>query len=182
MPRVTDGTLADLTPDPENANKGNERGAYMLEASLQRYGAGRSVVVDRNGVILAGNKTVEQAGALGLDRVVFVETDGTALVAVRRTDLDLTDPESRARALGLAIADNRAGEIGLSWSGEFLANLANEGEVDLAAFFRAEELDAIMSGAVDGMGGGDGEAPSAASPSLTCPKCGHTWTKTAAHG
>jgi hypothetical protein len=59
----------------------------------------------------------------------------------------------------LAIADNRASEVGLSWSGEVLANLANEGEVDLAAFFRAEELDAIT---MRRAGGADWDSAAAA--------------------
>jgi hypothetical protein len=33
----------DLASDPHNANKGTERGRYMLEQSLRECGAGRSV-------------------------------------------------------------------------------------------------------------------------------------------
>src|SRR5689334_3265124 len=101
--RATIKKLADLTPDDKNANRGTERGAALLENSLREYGAGRSILVDSKGKIIAGNKTVEQAGQIGLEDVIVVQTDGTKLVAVQRTDLDL-DKDPRAKAL--AIADN----------------------------------------------------------------------------
>ena len=53
--------LSDLTPDTKNANKGTQRGRGLLEKSLRQHGAGRSVLVDRDGEIIAGNKTVEIA-------------------------------------------------------------------------------------------------------------------------
>ena len=62
---MADGT-AQLKTDPQNANKGTARGRGMLERSLQRYGAGRAPVVSADGVILAGNKTVEVARELGI--------------------------------------------------------------------------------------------------------------------
>ncbi len=64
-------TLSDLVPDPDNANRGTERGAALLEHSLRQYGAGRSILADKNGVVIAGNKTLEQAAALGLAVEVF---------------------------------------------------------------------------------------------------------------
>ena len=71
--------ISELTPDDINANKGTQRGAGMLEKSLRDYGAGRSVLVDKSGRIIAGNKTIEAAGSIGLDEAVLVETDGTQL-------------------------------------------------------------------------------------------------------
>lgn len=106
--------LADLTPDPRNANRGTVRGRDALARSLSEYGAGRAVLIDRRGRIIAGNKTVQEARRLNIPLRV-VETDGESLVAVKRTDLDLaTDPRARA----LAIADNRVGELDLEWDVE----------------------------------------------------------------
>ena len=83
--------LSDLIPDKRNANKGTKRGADAVTRSLRDFGAGRSVLVDRNGNVLAGNQTVKAAGAAGIDQnVILVETDGSQLVVVKRTDLDLT--------------------------------------------------------------------------------------------
>ena len=85
----------DLTPDARNANRGTPRGRELLGASLRQYGAGRSIVVDRAGRILAGNKTLAQARALDLP-VETVQTEGERLVVVQRVDLDL-DTDVRAR-------------------------------------------------------------------------------------
>src|ERR1041384_588040 len=99
--KLTD--LSSLTPDTHNANQGTQRGRGLLEKSLRQYGAGRSILADKNGVIIAGNKTLETAADLGLP-VKVVETDGTELVVVQRTDLDLTRDKA---ARELAYADNR---------------------------------------------------------------------------
>jgi len=119
--------LADLTPDPNNANLGTERGMNLLETSLAQFGAGRSILVDKHGKIIAGNKTAETAGSLGMDDVIVVETDGTKVVAVQRTDLDL-DNDIKAREL--AYADNRISELDLNWDLEKLQKDLAEG-IDL---------------------------------------------------
>src|SRR5438552_2935987 len=109
-----DGTvtvhLRDLTPDPRNPNRGSERGGAMVEESLRRYGAGRSILVDKRGNIIAGNHVAEVAADIGLDDCILVPTDGRKLVVVQRTDLDIDSPAGRA----LAIADNRTSEVGLT--------------------------------------------------------------------
>src|SRR5208282_5631082 len=99
--------LSELKPDPKNANVGTFRGMSAVERSLRDCGAGRSIVTDKNGFILAGNKTAQAAQAAGLDQeVILVQTDGTQLVVVQRTDLDAADK----RAKTLAVADNRTAE------------------------------------------------------------------------
>ena len=95
-------TLADLTPDGENFNKHTEFGQKLLEDSLRKFGAGRSILVDKDGNIIAGNSTTETAAAIGMDDVIVVPTDGKKLVVVQRTDLSLDSPEGRE----LALADN----------------------------------------------------------------------------
>ena len=100
--------ISDLTLDPDNANEGTERGRYMVDASLRDVGAGRSIVVDANGVVLAGNKTLEVAEEIGLP-IKVVRTSGEALVVVQREDLDTLGSDDRARLL--AYYDNRSGEL-----------------------------------------------------------------------
>lgn len=131
-------SLCDLSPDPHNANKGTERGVGMLEHSLRTYGAGRSILCDKNGAVIAGNKTLERAADLGME-VEVVQSDGKKLVVVQRTDLDLgKDPAARE----LAYADNRAGEVGLEWDMDVLsADLA--AGVDLGQFWLPGELDIL---------------------------------------
>lgn len=94
--------LDDLTPDRNNFNKHTEFGSKLLEDSLRKFGAGRSILCDKDGNIIAGNGVVETAAAIGMDKIKVVETDGTELVVVRRNDLKLDSPEGRE----LALADN----------------------------------------------------------------------------
>lgn len=136
-------SLSDLTPDPRNANRGTERGAGMLEASLREFGAGRSLLVDKHGVVIAGNKTLEAAASIGLDRVRVVETDGTELIVVQRTDLDLAK-DVRAKALG--VADNRVSQVDLQWDVDTLASLVADG-TDLSALWHEAELSALINAA-----------------------------------
>jgi hypothetical protein len=133
----------DVCPDPKNANKGTPRGQQMIEDSLRQFGAGRSILVDRDGVIVAGNKTAETAMALGLPLRV-VQSDGTAIVAVQRTDLSIAEGD---RARLLAYSDNRSSQVSLEWE---LAQVAADIEdgVDLSGMFTEGELAALL-GRVD---------------------------------
>ena len=136
MPEIRHAKLADLTLDAHNPNKGTERGSYMVEHSLQQYGAGRSILVDKHGRVISGNKTLEGAAAVGLEDVLIVPTDGTKLVAVQRTDLDL---EEDSEARGLSFADNRASEVGLEWDPAEIQR-ALDVEVDLSGLWFENEL------------------------------------------
>ena len=104
-------SIADLAPDQQNANRGTQRGRGLLEKSLRQYGAGRSVLTDRGGNLIAGNKTVEIAAEIDLP-IRVVQTDGKELVVVQRTDLELDSKEGRE----LALADNRVAETNLQLS------------------------------------------------------------------
>ena len=128
--------LTDLTPDDRNANAGTARGRAMVEESLRRFGAGRSILADKFGRIIAGNTTHEAAIDIGLADAVIVKTDGTKLVVVQRTDLDLDDPVAQA----LAAADNRSSELGLRWNTGRLAELAADEAIDLSMMFSNVEL------------------------------------------
>jgi len=116
-------TIHDLTLDARNANRGTPRGQALLADSLTTFGAGRSIVADRHGCVVAGNKTVAQAQAIDLP-IHVVETTGDALVVVQRTDLDLT---AGGPARQLALADNRIGQLDLEWDATLLAQFQAEG-------------------------------------------------------
>ena len=94
-------SLADLTPDPQNARKHNPRNIGQVQNSLQKYGAARSIVIDENNQIIAGHGVVEAAGLAGVERGQVVEADGETLVAVRRTGLTKTQKAE------VGIAENR---------------------------------------------------------------------------
>lgn len=135
--------ISELTPDNINANKGTARGSAMLEKSLREYGAGRSILVDSQNRIIAGNKTIEAAGSIGLEDAVMVETDGSKVVIVKRTDLDLDSPQGR----GLAIADNRVAEVGLDWDLDALEKIGED--LDLSQFWFEDELPDLDLGGLD---------------------------------
>jgi DNA modification methylase len=135
--------ISDLTPDPQNANKGTERGRGMIEDSLRRFGAGRSILVDKHNCVIAGNKTLEAADDIGLAEAIIVETDGTKLVVVKRTDLDLEGDGDMARQL--AYADNRTSEVGLEWDLDRLAEDVEAG-LDLRGLFSELEIENLLAG------------------------------------
>lgn len=139
MKKIT--KVSDLTPDQKNANKGTQRGRALVRKSLQDLGAGRSILADANGAVIAGNKTLEAANAAGIP-VRVVETDGSELVVVQRTDLDLSDPIGKARRL--AYADNRAGQLGLDWDAQQIAADVEAG-LDLSAL----DFDSSLTGVFD---------------------------------
>jgi hypothetical protein len=128
-------TLADLTHDPQNARRHNPRNVGMIERALHDVGAARSIVVDENGVVLAGNATIEAAAAAGIERVQVVDADGQTIIAVRRTGLT---PEQKAH---LALYDNRAAELA-EWDTDVLADLG--AEIDLSQFWTKDELAALI--------------------------------------
>ena len=94
--------ISDLIQDDKNFNKGTKRGKVLMKHSLQKFGAGRSVLLDKNNRIVAGNKTQETAIEEGIEDVLIVEADAHTLVAVKRNDVDLDTPEGRE----FALADN----------------------------------------------------------------------------
>ena len=162
-----------LTPDQRNANRGTERGANLLEKSLRQYGAGRSIVTDKHGVVIVGNKTLEQAVDLGIPTRT-VETDGTELIAVQRNDLDLkADPRARE----LAYADNRVGELDLDWDIEQIRIDVGEG-VKVGEFWFDDELAEMLGELPDGADGKECDGSIADEVEFhECPECHHRWPK-----
>jgi len=128
-------TISDLKFDHKNARKRTDSSARLIQESLQRYGAARSIVIDEENRILAGNGTIEGAKALGLTKLKVVEASGDEIIAVRRSGL------SEDEKVGLAIADNRAAELS-DWDAEMLQQLSEEH--DLEPWFEAEDLDELL--------------------------------------
>lgn len=91
----------ELKQDPRNYRIHSERNRELINKSLADLGAGRSILVDSEGYAIAGNGVLAQAEALGIP-VQVIETDGTKLIAVKRTDLAPDDPRRKL----LALADN----------------------------------------------------------------------------
>ena len=93
-----------------------------MDESLRRFGLGRSILIDKNNRIIAGNKTAEKAADIGFTDVLVVEVDGNQLVAVKRKDIDLDTSKGRE----LALADNATGKANLSWDEKMIAEMATK--------------------------------------------------------
>ena len=113
-PRVETIRIADLTPDPANVRRHTDRNKATVRSSLKRFGSGRSIVLDRDNCIIAGNQTIESAADLGMTEVVVVEVRPDQIVAVRKSDWTKTE------AAGYALVDNRAAELA-EWDFQGLA-------------------------------------------------------------
>jgi len=129
-------SINDLQNDPKNARKRTNRSAKLIKQSLEQYGAARSIVIDENNRILAGNGTIAGAKAAGIKNLKIIETNGDEIIAVKRTGL------SEEEKVGLAIADNRTGDLS-EWDIDMLEQLSIKH--DLNDFFDKKELDDILS-------------------------------------
>ena len=126
MAKVIETSIEYLVPDNKNFNKGTQFGEHLMDESLRKFGLGRSILLDKNDRIIAGNKTTEKAGELGFEKVVIVETDGSTLVAVKRNDIDLDSQKGRE----LALADNATSKANLSWNEEMIMQCAEQFDFD----------------------------------------------------
>ena len=119
--------IEELVQDQHNFNKGTEEGARLMEKSFTELGAGRSILIDKDGNIIAGNKSQKAAMAAGIKKVRVIESDGTELIAVKRTDISIDSKEGRE----LALADNLTTQVNLAWDNVELASVAAEQGIDL---------------------------------------------------
>ena len=135
--------IADLIPDPENARKHTPRNIGMIRDALGQVGAARSIVIDENNVVLAGNGVLEAAADAGIEKVQVVDADGETIIAVRRSNLT---PEQKKK---LALFDNRTAELAMWDAAQIAADM--EAGLDLTGMFYDNELAAILEQAADGI-------------------------------
>lgn len=135
-----------ITFDKRNYRKHSEQNKKRIRKSLTECGAGRSVLVDKDGCLIAGNGVYEQAHSLKIPTRV-IETDGTELVVVKRTDL-ATDDQKRKL---LALADNATSDH-VEWDLDVMVQDFDE------AFFKDWDL------RINGMGGGNNYSRKIAAP------------------
>jgi len=165
--------IDDLIPDPRNARVHSGKNIDAISESLIQYGAGRSIVIDGDGIVRAGNGTLEAAKEAGIEKVVVIDSDGKTLVAVRRADW------SPLEAAGYGLADNKTAELA-KWDKdqlrEIFAELSGNDELIVATGFSEDEISKLL-----------GEPKPEPEPidvsfqahpktgEVTCPKCGFQW-------
>lgn len=96
---------AGLKKDPYNIITHDKRNLDAISDSIEEVGLGRSIVIDEDGTILAGNGTYEIAQKNNAKVLIVDVDDPNTLVAVRRNDL--TDTQKRR----LSLWDNRASDL-----------------------------------------------------------------------
>ena len=129
-------SITSLKSDHKNARRRTDRSSDLIKESLQRYGAARSIVIDEDNRILAGNGTIDGAKAAGIKNVRIIETDGDEIIAVKRIGL------SEEQKVGLALADNRTADLS-EWDQEMLHQLSEEH--DISPWFDQDDLNEILN-------------------------------------
>lgn len=122
MTKIIETNIESLVPDNKNFNKGTEYGDRLMDESLRKFGLARSIVIDKNNRIIAGNKTAEKAADIGFTDVLVVEVDGNQLVAVKRKDIDLDSAKGRE----LALADNATSKANLAWDESLIKEVSQQ--------------------------------------------------------
>ena len=155
-PRVTEVDIESLIALEANPRVRDERASGAIRNSVEAFGAARSIVADGDGVIRAGNGTLEQAKAAGITRALVIETDGKQVVVVKRPDW------TPAQAMAYAISDNRASDLS-----QFDYNILGTQLLELqdtapdiweATGFTQDELDALSGPVQFDMPPSDGTA------------------------
>ncbi len=108
--------IEELVYDDHNFNQHTAEGMELLEKSIRENKFGRSILIDKDNRIIAGNGIVEAATKTGTKKIRVIETDGDELIAVKRKDLSLDSTEGRR----LALADNATSAANLKWNEEEL--------------------------------------------------------------
>ena len=164
--------IKDLVSDPKNARRHNPRNIGVVADSLNAVGAARSIVVDENNVVMAGNGVLEAAAQAGITKLQIVEADGETIIAVKRRGL------TKKQKTQLALADNRANELS-EWDTDNLADLLKDLDAEdlqkLAltdADLKAMDLDSTPPAAP----GEFGEVNENIETEHQCPKCGYKWS------
>jgi predicted RNA methylase len=135
------------TPDPNNINKHTQRGGGLLENSLRKRGAFRSIASAgkdaEKPVVYAGNYTLEKAIDAGFTEVINVHVTGNQLVNVVRDDL----APGSAEAIALGLEDNEIGRASYNPDLDILAAVMAD-----PAMQTLRDEDRILAGLVEGMG------------------------------
>jgi ParB-like chromosome segregation protein Spo0J len=121
--------IKSLTADPRNARLHSKRNLDAIRLSLREFGMRKPIVV-KDGVVVAGNGTLQAADMEGWEVIACVDAS------------DLTSEQAQAYAL----ADNQTGDLA-AWAGEPLKEaLARVPEtLQAATGFGADEVKAIQA-------------------------------------
>jgi ParB-like chromosome segregation protein Spo0J len=151
-------SVSQLSADPANARKHDDRNIEATMRSLRKFGQQRPIVVDKSNVVRAGSGTLEAARRLGWSKIICCVSD---LIGVEMT--------------AYAIADNRTSELA-EWDRSQLAESLRElqqegGQLAEAAGFTNEEIEAMQPDFGPGTEDDQGQLDQLEPKMVTCPKC-----------
>lgn len=139
--KVTRVPLASLVSDPKNARKHDAKNMQAITKSIERFGAGRSLVVDGQNIVRAGNGTLEAAMEAGVSDAIVVDATGNQLVVVRRKDWTEQD------GIAYGLADNKTTDMS-TFDDAVVSELLKDMDVELREFtsFDDEEIKDYLEG------------------------------------
>ena len=156
--QIYDKRLDEIKPY-ENNPRHNDNAVDAVANSIREFGFKVPIVVDSDGVIVAGHTRYKAAKKLGLKTVPCLVAD------------DLNEEQINA----FRLADNKVGEIA-TWDLDALkVELDNIGEIDLSGMgfdltLHDEYTEPDIEDFSDSAAGGKVET-------CRCPKCGFEWVK-----
>ena len=147
-------SIDELTPY-ENNPRHNENAVAAVAASIKEFNFKVPLVIDTNGVVVAGHTRLLAARQLGLSAVPCIVAD------------DLTDEQIRA----FRLADNKTAELaGWNFSKleKELSSISDQFDMSVFGFDETEDID------IDGFFE-DAEQKKKEPKTVTCPHCGEVF-------
>lgn len=149
---IIEKKLSEITPYENNPRLNDEAVKYVAK-SISEFGFKNPILIDRDGVIIAGHTRYKAATELGMKKVPCIIAD------------DLTEEQIRAYRL----ADNKVGEIA-KWDMELLNIELDEIELDMTEFGFIEMADIDVDGFFEDA---EPKAPKEEEEKeVQCPHCG----------
>lgn len=151
---IVERKLEDVRPYEKNPRRNDDAVQYVAE-SIKQFGFKVPIVIDNDGVIIAGHTRWKAAKKLGLKTVPCIIAD------------DLTEEQVKA----FRLADNKVAEMA-GWDFALLEEELQLIDFDMAAFGFAEQEDVDISDFFE-----DAEQKEKEPKKIQCPHCGEWFEK-----
>jgi hypothetical protein len=92
--------LDQFKPAGINPNKGNPHSIPLIQSSISQNGAGRPMLADKDGEMIAGSHALQAFIDAGFDEAIVIHGDGTKPVIYIREDLDIHSPQGQSLQIG----------------------------------------------------------------------------------
>ena len=149
---IIEKKLTDISPYENNPRRNDEAVKYVAE-SIRQFGFKNPILIDRDGVIVAGHTRYKAAMELSMEKVPCIMAD------------DLTEEQIRA----FRLADNKVAEIA-QWDQELLNFELGEIDIDMTDFGFIEMADLDVDGFFEDA---EPKAPKdEEEKEVQCPHCG----------